>query len=191
METMMSENPYFRTTLDTAGPASSLTLEERAILAARASLFLQGQRPPITSSPPATTTSSSMSLSAFSPSSTLSHIYSLGNRTSSVPASGSTPTPTPGSQGGPFSLPLHLWSQWAALQGIILAPHTPPSSPGIGDTGGVRLPRPVYPTPPAPGIHHRFAPYFYPKTSPTSTIQRPGSPESSRPPPDSSPGGHT
>ena len=238
----MSENPYFRASLssptENAAVASSLTLEERAILAARASLFLQSQNQTSTThtlassvasslSPPSVTSSltSISGLGGINPSA-LSQLYNLGGNR--LPGSGggisSATTGSPSAPHVPFNLPLHLWSQWAALHGIsqfnatLLAHQASVSSSSISTTptvsvcgggssptvgtapqqtpsegnvsgGGVRLPRPVYPPPITSGIPHRFAPYFYPKSSISPSIPiRPGSPETLRPPPDGSPG---
>lgn len=195
METMLSENPYFRATLNSSldttvssGVAPTLSVEERSLLAARASLFLRRQNSPLPSPIPRTSLSPPVSSSTNAHSSppanslnlspaALAHIYSMGA--------------TRGALG------IHLWSQWAALHGLsqagvgvaaslIASSQTSSSSSsssaqlssnsssnmsanhndGAGGTG-VRLPRPVYP--PLTSLHHRFAPYFYPRTSNSPT----------------------
>lgn len=235
MENMLSEHPYFRNALAPSleahqSTAAPLSLEERAVLAARAHMFLRSSHTSTSTTPTTPHATTSMAPPSY-PSSTLgpglgsgvsglgtlppalSQLYSLGGGRSP-----SAPSPSP------VNLPLQLWSQWAALHGInpvnvtLLAHHasltaaaavhnnpagvapgarengsTPPQSSssgggsggGGGEGGGVRLPRPVYP-PLAPGLH-RFAPYFYPKGSPSPTQPRPGSPDP-RPPPEGSPG---
>ncbi|XP_047482906.1 T-box transcription factor TBX20-like [Penaeus chinensis] len=234
MESMLSDHPYFRSTLAPVldahhSSAAPLSLEERAVLAARAQMFFRQSH----SSTPTTPTTSLASSSLAPPSSSfasgglgpglssgmgaglgglsslppaLTQLYSLGaaGRAASVQSS--------------VNLPLQLWSQWAALHGLnqvnatllahhasltaAAAAHTSPAGVGAvssvggsnpqpsgatggGESGGVRLPRPVYP-PLAPGLH-RFAPYFHPKGSQSPTHTRPGSPDA-RPPPEGSPG---
>ncbi|KAL7644569.1 UNVERIFIED_CONTAM: hypothetical protein RMT77_004106 [Armadillidium vulgare] len=203
METMLSENPYFRATLNPSidapppGTPPQLSVEERALLAARASLFLRGQSShlptplpsstipsSVNSSSPLTTISTPNSVPSLSPA-TLAHIYSMSaSRVASAATAGG-------------ALGIHLWSQWAALHGLnqasvasiiasqasmvgsasIVTSSAPsvvnPISSSVGSTeggtGGVRLPRPVYP--PLTPLHHRFAPYFYQRAggSPTAS----------------------
>ncbi|XP_069177876.1 T-box transcription factor TBX20 [Procambarus clarkii] len=136
MESMLSEHPYFRNalapTLDAAhqSRASPLSLEERAVLAARAHMFFRNSH----ASTPTTPTTSLATTSLAPPSSSfstgglgpglgpnlgsgmgglgslppaISQLYGLG-----AGRAAATPTPTP------VNLPLQLWSQWAALHGL-------------------------------------------------------------------------
>ncbi|XP_069958175.1 T-box transcription factor TBX20 [Cherax quadricarinatus] len=136
MESMLSEHPYFRNalapSLDAAHQSTSspLTLEERALLAARAHMFFRSSH----TSTPTTPTTSLATTSLTPPSSSfssggmgpglgpnlgsglsglgnlppaISQLYSLGGGGGRAAA---TPTPV--------NLPLQLWSQWAALHGL-------------------------------------------------------------------------
>ncbi|XP_064121174.1 T-box transcription factor TBX20-like [Macrobrachium nipponense] len=138
METMLSEHPYFRNALAPSldahhSTASPLTLEERAILAARAHMFFRSSHSttpttPTTSlatsslAPPSSSFSSGAMGSGLSPSigsgigsglgglgnlpPALSQLYSLGaGRATSGPSSS-------------VNFSLQLWSQWAALHGL-------------------------------------------------------------------------
>ena len=135
METMLSEHPYFRNTLAPSldahhSTASPLSLEERAVLAARAHMFFRSchsitSTTPTTSlatsslAPPSSSFSSGAMGSVLSPGigsglgglgslpPALSQLYNLGagRGTSSGPSSS-------------VNFSLQLWSQWAALHGL-------------------------------------------------------------------------
>ncbi|XP_063880279.1 T-box transcription factor TBX20-like isoform X2 [Scylla paramamosain] len=135
MESMLSEHPYLRNNLAAAsmdahlGTTSHLSLEERAVFAARAHMFFRSSH---TSTPTTPTTShATTSLAPHSSSfpsrglpsgglapglgsgvgglsnlpPAISQLYNLGTgRTASAPPQ--------------VNLPLQLWSQWAALHGL-------------------------------------------------------------------------
>lgn len=133
MESMLSEHPYFRNalapTLDAhQSTASPLSLEERAVLAARAHMFFRSSHASTPTTP--TTSLATTSLAPPSPSfstgglgpglgpSLGSGLGSLGNLSPAISQLYNLGAGRTASAPSPVNLPLQLWSQWAALHGL-------------------------------------------------------------------------
>ncbi|CAL4122810.1 unnamed protein product, partial [Meganyctiphanes norvegica] len=129
---MLSDHPYFRNTLMTSVDGhhhnSSLSMEERAVLAARASMFFRSGVSTMTT--PTTSMSSNSSLmggsSGLSAGGLAPGVGCLGNLGGLNPAlsqlysmgAARVAQAAPAAPTQPVNLPLQLWSQWAALHGL-------------------------------------------------------------------------
>ncbi|XP_042212796.1 uncharacterized protein LOC121859900 [Homarus americanus] len=133
MESMLSEHPYFRTALAPSleahqSTASPLSLEERAVLAARAHMFFRSSH----TSTPTTPTTSLATTSLAPPSSSFSTgglgtglgpslgsgLGGLGNLPPAISQLYNLGAGRAATTPSPVNLPLQLWSQWAALHGL-------------------------------------------------------------------------
>lgn len=164
MESMLAEQHYLRSPLrpfDLEAHNNNLTLEEKALLAARSQLFLRA---------------AAAAAGPYGPlMNPMTTLYGASTPTSSA----SNPAGIPG--GVP---PGVLWGQWACLGPSLLAAHqhqlaTAAALQNSADPPPGGIPRPMYPSPTTtPLSHHRFAPYILGNHSRSNSRASPASPDS-------------